>query len=88
MARDLGRFLARWKEFKDLSVGIELREESGHLFARMQFSATLGTRRKTTKLNISLDEAIEQFSEKLPEAGKEEPIEAPIAITPVDDAKQ
>lgn len=87
MARNLGRHLARWKEFIDLSVGIELIEEAGLIFARMTFSATLGTKRKTTRLNIDLQEAMEQFGQPLPKAGEDMPLEAPISITPVADGQ-
>lgn len=88
MARELGRYIAKHGDFKDLSVGIEFYEEGGLLFARMSFSATYDHKRKTTRLNVDLNEALKQFTQRLPQEGKEKPLEAPIPVTAADDGSR
>lgn len=80
MVRPVTRHINKRGAFTDLSVGIEFHEEAGALFARVTFSATLGTRRKTTRVNVDLNEALDVFKDTLPIAGQGNAFEKPITI--------
>lgn len=83
MVRTMTRHLAKRGDFRDLSIGAEFYEEGGLLFATVTFSATKGTRRKTSRIKIDLNEALTLFEGDLPTEGKDKPLESPISIHPV-----